>query len=520
MSSSTKKTIFTEDIRARSTAIVVCLALMLGFASTGYGDAIIGDWESTMDGWEVGDVNFAATPGMTPGATLHSHSLGVSVVTDTAGGWKMIIDRIWSNGQVTPFQYATTVSVDVTMIASEWTISPDHNDGIKPLDNIVVMGPTSWWEQISPVTYPDFNSDANRAGYWKPEDGDKTVTYTFNLAARGTDTFAKLYFISNRVGSFDRSGYIYLDNARIITAPGLTVNKCTVAAGKTQYMEDDDYNDMKDSFTASGTVVFPEDINDVNTVEVKLVSLTDDYIAYDETLTDFNSAVVNSKGKYTHTAKLTKGQAGKITSLTLNLRKGTFAVTAKNIDLTGLACPLELKITLGSDELKGQATEAVVNGTKTIPTRLMRAYKDTLIVPPGKTKVKSSTKASSDSLSVTGEIAVQDINTTDPNLYGIPVVITWIDSNDLNNVQTFTIPIHSFKIPKTGRLYKCSKIEPNVAPVAEPNARVAASIDLDKCTFAVSITKADLNAVSGQTKFGIRFGDFNEVNDVNLAWKK
>ena len=51
MSSNTRKTTLTEDIRAWSTAIVVCLGLMLGFASTGYGDIILGDWEPKwMDG--------------------------------------------------------------------------------------------------------------------------------------------------------------------------------------------------------------------------------------------------------------------------------------------------------------------------------------------------------------------------------------------------------------------------------------------------------------------------------------
>jgi hypothetical protein len=290
-------------------------------------------------------------------------------------------------------------------------------------------------------------------------------------------------------------------------------------------MQDGDFNDMKDSFTASGTIIPPADLNDIDTVVVEITSITDSYVVHTETLTDFNSAVVNSKHKYTHSAKLIKGREGAIASLTLDFAKGKFAITAKNIDLTGLTCPLELKITLGSNELKGRATEAVVNGTKTIPTRLMRAYKDTLIVTPGKTKVKSSAKASSDSLSVSGEIAVEDINTTDPNLYALPVVITWIDSNDINNVQTFTIPANSFKIPKTGHSYKLnSNITPTVAPVAEPNAKISGTIDLDKCTFALSITKADINAVSGLTQFGISFdtphGEFDEAADVNLAWKK
>ncbi|HEY5503731.1 MAG TPA: hypothetical protein VIK28_01135, partial [Sedimentisphaerales bacterium] len=231
---------------------------------------------------------------------------------------------------------------------------------------------------------------------------------------------------------------------------------------------------------------------------------------------DCNSSRVK-KGKFVYTYKIPQNHRGAITSLTIDPIKRTFAMTAKNVDLTGLSCPVHLEMAMGYYTLTGDVSEAVINGPKkTIPTRLMRMYKDTLIVTPGKAKVKSSTKASSDSLSVTGEIAVEDINTTQPNLYNIPVVITWGDKNDANNVQTFTIPIHSFKIPTTGHLYKCSNIEPNVTPVAEPSARVTANIDLDKCTFTASITKADLTTVSGQAKFGIRFGDFNEVNDVTV----
>ena len=496
-------------------AAVVCLALMLGFVSTGYGDTIIGDWESTMDGWEVSDSNFVATSGMTPGATLHNHSLGV---TDPLEGWRQIIDKSWGGWwQLTPFQNATTVSVDVTMIASEWTLSPDNNDGIKPLDNLIVTGPSNWWEQISPATYPDFNSDANRVGYWKPEDGDKTVTYTFNLAARGTDTFVKLIFVTNR-GAVDTVGHIYFDNARIITVP-LTVSKCNVTAGKTQYIGDGDYNDMKDVFTASGTLALPPDINDVNKVEVAITSTTYDDVIYTETLTDFVPAVVNAKAKYTHSAKVTKGYEGVITSLTLDFRKGTFAIAAKNIDLTGLACPVQIKLTVGSYELKGNVYETAVNGTKTIPTRLMRLYNDKLVVT--KAKATHSTKALSDTLSVSGDIAVADMNliANEPNLVNEDVNITWGDVNDTNN-QTFTIPAHSFKASKTGHIYKCSKVE---ADANDANVGVvAATIDLDKCTFTVSIKNASgLYATkAGAAVFGINFntqnGEFNEEDDYTL----
>ena len=195
--------------------------------------------------------------------------------------------------------------------------------------------------------------------------------------------------------------------------------------------------------------------------------------------------MVNSKHKYTHTGKLIKGKAGTITSLTLDFRQGKFAITAKNIDLTGLASPLELKFTIGDNELSSQAHETIINGPKTtIPTRLMRMYKDTLVV--NKAKAKHNSKKASDTLSVTGDIAVKDmdIDTNEPNLVTEDVVLTWGDING-TPTKTLTIPgnaspaLASFKASKKGHVYKCSKIH----PAEDTNSLVAAQFDLDQCTF-------------------------------------
>jgi hypothetical protein len=470
--------------------IVACFAVILGFASTGYGDIILGNWENKMDGWAKVDAT-AADPCLGVGNTLGNYSLKVAV----PNGWHTAIIR--ATGLLPDIATATTIQVDITLKASEWVIG---SGWVKPIENLVLQDDMSSWQQISPV------------GGTVSWDGtsDQTFTATFSIPAQtGTLAYAQLIIVTNYDG-VTTPGKFYFDNLRIVT-PSMAISKCTVTAGKTQASSDTDYSNMTDAFTASGTFIPPADVNDINSVVVAITSVTDGNVIYTETLTDFDANVVNIKHKYTHTGKLIKGLKGKITSLTLDFRQGKFAIAAKNIDLTGLASPVELKLTIGSNELSAQADETVINGAKTIPTRLMRMYKDTLIVPPGKTKVKSS--ASSDSLSVTGEIAVEDINATQPNLNNMPVVITWGDQNDVNDVQTFTIPAGSFKVPMTGHLFKLNK---NVAPAEEPNAIVSGTIDLDKCTFALSITKADINNLSGKAKFGIAFGDFNEVNDVNL----
>jgi hypothetical protein len=296
----------------------------------------------------------------------------------------------------------------------------------------------------------------------------------------------------------------------------LTITKCKVAAGKTQYHNNANYNDMKDTFEASGTLSLPRDCNDINSVEVNIISVTDGKVVYTETLSDFNPTLVNSKAKYTHQAKVYNGRPGKITSLTLDFRKRTFAIKANNIALTGLACPVQLGFTMGSYQVSGIADETVVNGNnQLIPARLMRLYKDTLIVT--KAKIKNIAKPSSDTLSVSGNIAVADmnLNTSEPNLVTKEVFITLSDAND-TNAQTFTIPPGSFKASKKGHLYNCSKTNPVITPAENANTLVTASIDLDNCTFTVSIIKSDLKVASGDMKFGLSFAVFNETDDMSF----
>ena len=535
MSSNTRKTTLTEDIRAWSTAIVVCLGLMLGLVSTGYGAVnVLGNFESadSNDGWLayydtsqslnlVNDV--ILSPDCPNGVTLGHGSL--SLTPDSSVGYWCLR---WETGTPLKFTRGTFFKFDLTELAADWPDQPWTKVGAKLAVNS--DGPSGWTEYGPDETgdtnlYSVIDRDTGEPSTfdWGAWDGDAKKTYTYDVSSYNA-TGATWMNINLTVQGGNGTGRFYFDNIRLVT-PDVIVNKCTVTAGKTQYMGDDDYNDMKDTFAASGSILLPTDVNDINSVGVTITSPDGNVIYPTEDLNDFSATTVNKTHKYTHSAKLIKGQAGKITSLTLDFRKGTFAITGKNLNLTGLACPFELKFTMAGNELKGYADESIVNGPKTtIPTRLMRMYKDTLIVPPGKTKVKSSTKASSDSLSVTGEIAVEDINTTDPNLYALPVVISWSSGDDTNS-QTFTIPLHSFKIPKTGHLYKLNKnITPTVTPVVDANTKVSGTIDLDKCTFTLSITKADLLAVSGQTKFGISFdtphGEFDEVDDVNLAWKK
>ena len=116
---------------------------------------------------------------------------------------------------------------------------------------------------------------------------------------------------------------------------------------------------------ASGTIASsPLALFSVTQIDVNIVSLADgnEVLIYPETI-NFNSTQVKN-GKYKYTHKIPKGGEGAITSLTMDFNKKTFAIKAKNVDLTGLACPLRLEITMGNYTLSGDVNETIVNGTK------------------------------------------------------------------------------------------------------------------------------------------------------------
>ena len=137
-----------------------------------------------MDGWLLENTGVVAVPGMTNGVTLDAGSLGV-VVGD---GWQGMIKHEFGGWwRTTPFTNPTVFTIDVTVIASEWAMTgTDPEWGVKPLEALAFSGPGSgWWTQFGPVSQPDFYWSGNRNGIWKPEDGDKTFTYTFNLPGLG-----------------------------------------------------------------------------------------------------------------------------------------------------------------------------------------------------------------------------------------------------------------------------------------------------------------------------------------------
>jgi hypothetical protein len=182
--------------------------------------ALVGNWEGTnMDWWSV-QGSTAAVPGMTTGVTLGTGSLAFAA----EDGLQAAIKQEWGAWWGTPFTNATKFSIDVTVIASEWALGGTNPWGQRPLEAIVIAGPgpSNWWLPLSPETLPDFDGLGDRNGIWRPEDGDKTVTYIFDIPAQGYQDYMALTLYTNS-GTTTSHGLIYMDNAWILVPEPATM---------------------------------------------------------------------------------------------------------------------------------------------------------------------------------------------------------------------------------------------------------------------------------------------------------
>jgi hypothetical protein len=154
--------------------------------------------------------------------------------------------------------------------------------------------------------------------------------------------------------------------------------------------------------------------------------------------------------------------------------------SAKNVDLTGVGCPITLRVVLGDYAAEVILDEVVVNGPKKLcPLSLLMGAYDSLETV--KVKGKKGTKSESDSISIAGTFTVDGSFDT-----GDPVVITL-------GGDTFRVPGVAFT-EKNGT-YSCKKIE-------RENGTVSAKFDTVKSTYSISIKNTTFSA-SGDVAFGL-----------------
>lgn len=249
------------------------------------------------------------------------------------------------------------------------------------------------------------------------------------------------------------------------------ITKCKVKAGKTAGL---------DSISFSGTLggITVGDLNNVTGDRIRvMVGPKGDPIVY-EGYFDVEPEYIK-KGKYTSPKIKPLDKTDPKTLFKLDVNKGTFSFTAKNVDLTGLSSPFDLQIEIGIYRAVSELGEDIVNGKKPIPIQFMRGVRNILRVD--KARVKKGKKYNTDSLSCKGAFTTAGVFDK-----AMPVIITV--GND-----TFIVSGGEF-ISKKG-------VESCKASVGG-GSLVSAKFDPAKCTFTISIKNA-LFSGTGNAVFGV-----------------
>jgi hypothetical protein len=253
------------------------------------------------------------------------------------------------------------------------------------------------------------------------------------------------------------------------------ISKCTVAAGKTL-----------DTISFSGIL---------NAREADLLAAMGGNVVVTVN-SDSMVKPLNSEFPITNTSPKKGKFSGKNpnSSFALDTKTGKMAFSAKNADLTGLACPITVTITIGSYTANLEVKEDVVNGTKLCPLPLLQGVKNSLDITK-KPSFKKGKTAGTDSLTVSGTFTVAG------EYKKAPLTIT------VGN-QMFPVPIE--QVGDKNYVASCK-------PASKIGPQVTAKLDYNKCTFTISVKNATIN-LSGDVAFGINCFDVNlqGLETINL----
>jgi len=259
----------------------------------------------------------------------------------------------------------------------------------------------------------------------------------------------------------------------------VSIAKCTVKDGS---------KSNSDSIAISGLMdINDSDLNNANSITIVIDS--NDIVSPCTKVFPIDG---NSWKNGTYNYSLT--ESGSKKSFKYVPATGIFTFTAKNADLTGLSCPVTMRITINDRSGSGQAGERIVNKRKPASIKLMLGIKNTLRID------KCKVTKGKDKLSIKAAIAVEN---TDVNLADVNVTIV-LDS------QTFTIPKGSFTAVSNKYISKNRLV--NEGGLASGN------FDANKCSFSLTIKETNIAASNGYMNLRIKFGedDFDETKLVYL----
>jgi Cys-rich repeat protein len=251
-----------------------------------------------------------------------------------------------------------------------------------------------------------------------------------------------------------------------VPAGVVRVDKMTVKAGKTDGTDSIKFSGWMDA-TADD---FMAALNGEVVVMIEAGGIPDP----DETTFRFPvTGGTFSSGKY-------KSPRDSLALFSFDTGSGTMKFSVKDVDLTGLSCPVTVKVAVSAYIAQVELGEDMVNGTKkTSPLPLMMGVEDILTV--ARAKAKKGRRDGSDAVLIKGGFAAAGVLDMDQGVF-----ITL-------GPDTFNVPGDQFTLSK-GR-YSCTKAESG-------NGLVTAKFDSLKCTYSIKIRNAVISG-SGNIAFGI-----------------
>jgi len=285
---------------------------------------------------------------------------------------------------------------------------------------------------------------------------------------------------------------------QIVKKNDIQVDSITIKAGKSRTEPADSIKAVGNLYLSTDDAAV-EDLFYSESIDIRLVNVNEEAeelatILSDTIVVDVNPDKLASSEVLNY--KRPKDGNGAVQILKIDFFKNTFTMDAKSTDLSGLRMPFKLTIEFGPYQgviLLAETNAEKVNKGKPLPICLLAGVEDALRVD--KAKVKSGRKG--DSLNVQGGIAAGD---WELNLHQETVTIAWGDFS-----ETLT---EGDLEAKKGRNYSYKKPKDGLGTIS------ALLVNLDKCTFKLSLKAAPELAQQGTVIFKIQSENFQAKDEV------
>lgn len=363
---------------------------------------------------------------------------------------------------------------------------------------LVETGGTLNWDSYN----MDINPQFVNPGYWQTMDpsegagGDVWVQGEYRLLPpsvcidAGDDAVA-LNIEADIVGNVrildaavDLGAYEYVGS---LTSSIMNMKSMKVKAGKTRVLKD---GLLGDQYSIKG--YFNANVNSFETADTVFLTIG----PWSEAIQRSEFVKKGKKSKYMY-----KGSLGGVTKILFDFDKGTFTLTGKKCDLTGLAAPVSIILIFGDFYGYAFVDESVINKKKLLPVQFLSGYENYLRVD--KVVCKRGDDDTVEYLKLQGAIASLD----NIDLVETGLIIHW-------GSRQCEIPRENFKKHKTKNKYTAKVSATETDPF-----RATILIDFDRCKYKFTLKKTSIAYQASPVWFNLEFGSFDH-DDIEVVFEE